>query len=178
MPPGRNVKQQLAVKKTVNKWKRNTGVSQGQDQGQGQGPGAGAGNGSRGPAAVTSAQHYNGGVAEKKDSIVMAKTSAGMRSSNIRHEVEKSTKCRENFHNTCKCLLSNLRKVITFQTSIQILGEGISRQAPSLKIVNFSRNFVDTSNTREAEVGTILSGTLCERSCGSAVVRTLVKWNE
>ena len=105
MPPGRNVKQQLAVKKTVNKWKRNTGVSQGQDKGQGQGPGAGAGNGSRGPAAVTSAQHYNGGVAEKKDSIVMAKTSGGMRSSNIRHEVEKSTKCRD-FHNTCKCLLS------------------------------------------------------------------------
>ena len=102
MPPGRNVKQQLAVKKTVNKWKRNTGVSQAQDQGQGQGPGAGNGlggvGGSRGPAAVTTAQHYNGGVAEKKDSIVMAKTSAGMRSSNIRHEVEESTKCRENFH--------------------------------------------------------------------------------
>ena len=107
MPPGRNVKQQLAVKKTVNKWKRNTGVSQGQDQGQGQGqgqgPGAGNGlggvGGSRGPAAVTTAQHYNGGVAEKKDSIVMAKNSGGMRSSNIRHEVEEATKFRENFHN-------------------------------------------------------------------------------
>ena len=107
MPPGRNVKQQLAVKKTVNKWKRNTGVSQGQDQGQGQGqgqgPGAGNGlggvGGSRGPAAATTAQHYNGGVAEKKDSIVMAKNSGGMRSSNIRHEVEESTKFRENFHN-------------------------------------------------------------------------------
>ena len=101
MPPGRNVKQQLAVKKTVNKWKRNTGVSQGQDQGQGQGQGPGAGNGlggvggSRGPAAATTAQHYNGGVAEKKDSIVMAKNSGGMRSSNIRHEVEESTE----FHN-------------------------------------------------------------------------------
>ena len=105
VPPGRNVKQQLAVKKTVNKWKRNTGVSQGQDQGQGQGQGQGAGNGiggvggSRGAAAVTTAQHYNGGVAEKKDSIVMAKNSGGMRSSNIRHEVEEATKFRENFHN-------------------------------------------------------------------------------
>ena len=99
MPPGRNVKQQLAVKKTVNKWKRNTGVSQGQDQGQGPGAGNGLGGvgGSRGPAAVTSAQHYNGGVAEKKDSIVMAKTSAGMRSSNIRHEVEESTEGRKTF---------------------------------------------------------------------------------
>ena len=106
MPPGRNVKQQLAVKKTVNKWKRNTGVSQGQDQGQaGAGNGLGGVGGSRGPAAVATAQHYNGGVAEKKDSIVMAKTLGGMRSSNIRHEVEKSTKCRD-FHNTCKCLLS------------------------------------------------------------------------
>ena len=67
MPPGRNIKQQLAVKKTVSKWKRNVG-------------GANTANG----AISTSNQNFtNGG---KKQSMVIAKNPPGTRNLNVRND--------------------------------------------------------------------------------------------
>ena len=79
MPPGRNIKQQLAVKKTVSKWKRNVG-----------GGGANTANGNAATAAAgqspTSAQNQNFRNGGKKQSMVIAKNPQGTRNLNVRNE--------------------------------------------------------------------------------------------
>lgn len=79
MPPGRNIKQQLAVKKTVTKWKRNVG-----------GGGANTANGNAATAAAgqspTSAQNQNYRNGGKKQSMVIAKNPPGTRNLNVRNE--------------------------------------------------------------------------------------------
>ena len=71
MPPGRNIKQQLAVKKTVSKWKRNVG-------------GAGATTANGAAAGQSQTQNFtNGG---KKQSMVIAKNPPGTRNLNVRKE--------------------------------------------------------------------------------------------
>ena len=68
MPPGRNIKQQLAVKKTVSKWKRNVGGTTANGQ----------------SSSSTPNQNYgNGG---KKQSMVIAKNPPGTRNLNVRNE--------------------------------------------------------------------------------------------
>ena len=77
VPPGRNIKQQLAVKKTVTKWKRNVG-------------GANTANGNAATAAAgqspTSAQNQNYRNGGKKQSMVIAKNPPGTRNLNVRNE--------------------------------------------------------------------------------------------
>ena len=70
MPPGRNIKQQLAVKKTVSKWKRNVG-----------GPGTTATG-----QSSSSTQNQNCGNGGKKQSMVIAKNPPGTRNLNVRKE--------------------------------------------------------------------------------------------
>ena len=76
MPPGRNIKQQLAVKKTVSKWKRNVG-------------GTNPGNGNavtparQSPTPANNQNYSNGG---KKQSVVIAKNHLGTRNLNIRND--------------------------------------------------------------------------------------------
>ena len=72
MPPGRNIKQQLAVKKTVSKWKRNVG---------GPGPTQPTANGQ---SSSSTAQNQNYGNGGKKQSMVIAKNPPGIRNLNVR----------------------------------------------------------------------------------------------
>ena len=69
MPPGRNIKQQLAVKKTVSKWKRNVG-----------------GTTANGGQSSSSTQNQNYGNGGKKQSMVIAKNPPGTRNLNVRKE--------------------------------------------------------------------------------------------
>ena len=72
MPPGRNIKQQLAVKKTVSKWKRNVG-----------GASTGTANGALGAGQSQNQNFTNGG---KKQSMVIAKNPPGTRNLNVRND--------------------------------------------------------------------------------------------
>ena len=76
MPPGRNIKQQLAVKKTVSKWKRNVGGTNPTANGN-------AATAGKSPSSAVNQNYGNGG---KKQSMVIAKNAPGTRNLNVRNE--------------------------------------------------------------------------------------------